>query len=319
MPQPPEPAAQAPQTLAQELEQTGQSPEPWPGGRATGLMQATLPRLDAATLGLRGLMLLAAAPNVGKTALAVQLGLDVVRQDQEACLLVLSLEMPRADLMRRMLCNLSRLEWKGLASGLESPADRQTLATARQELAELGRRILILDEDNFPGASLAGLLERLAWLKEQGNATRALVVVDYLQVFPLPDGGADLPEGADHWRVGAMKRLRDQSGAAVLVISEVDKPVPGQPWASSLSDVRGSSRAVYTPDMIFLLQALSEEEALRESGGDPRAALKQLRDLGLAFQRLIIAKGREGVERQTINLTFFHRQSRYAQGFRIFT
>jgi hypothetical protein len=312
------PGPPPPLSLAQELEEHARRLEALRGRRAMGLMQATLPRLDTATLGLRGLMLLAAAPNVGKTALAVQLGLDVVRQDPEACLLVLSLEMPRSDLIRRLLCNLSRLEWKNLTLELNGEADRQALAAAQEELARLGRRILILDEENFPQASVEGVLERLAWLKQQSGARRALVLVDYLQVFPLPTGGAALPEGVDHWRVGAMKSLRDKSGEAVLVISEVDKPSPGQAWAAAISDVRGSSRAVYTPDMIFLLQALSEEEALRESGGDPRAAREQLRSLGLAFQRLIIAKGREGVERETINLTFFHRQSRYAQGFRVF-
>jgi hypothetical protein len=318
MPETSIPGPPPPLSLAQELEEHAQRLEALRGRRAMGLMQATLPRLDMATLGLRGLMLLAAAPNVGKTALAVQLGLDVVRQDPEACLLVLSLEMPRSELICRLLCNLSRLEWKDLTLDLEGEADRQALAAAQEELARLGRRILILDEENFPQASVESVLERLAWLKQQSGAKRALVLVDYLQVFPLPAGGAPLSEGVDHWRVGAMKSLRDKSGEAVLVISEVDKPSPGQPWAASISDVRGSSRAVYTPDMIFLLQALSEEEALRESGGDPKAAREQLRSLGLAFQRLIIAKGREGVERETINLTFFHRQSRYAQGFRVF-
>ena len=314
----PAPADQPPLTLDQEIQEDGRRLDILRGRQAIGLEQATLPRLDAATLGLRGLMLLAAAPNVGKTALACQLGLDVVRAHPEACFLVLSLEMPRSDLIRRMLCNLSRLDWKNLALELGGEADRQALDKARQELAQLGQRILILDEENFPRPSVESILERLAWLKQYSGAPRALLLVDYLQVFPLPAGWTAGQEEADHWRVGAMKTLRDRSGDAVLVISEVDKPNPGQPWAASLNDVRGSSRAVYTPDMIFLLQALSEEEALRETGGDPRAARDQLNKLGLAFQRLIIAKGREGVERQTINLTFFYRQSRFAQGYRVF-
>lgn len=307
-----------PLTLDQELAEDSRRLALLRGRPALGLLQATLPRLDAATLGLRGLMLLAAAPNVGKTALACQLGLDAVRQDPEACFLALSLEMPRLDLLRRLLCNLSRLEWRALTLEAGEPAQGQALDQARRELALLGRRILILDDQNFPRPTVDGLLEALARLKRERGARRALLLVDYLQVFPLPPGWTAGQEEADHWRVGAMKTLRDQSGEAVLVISEADKPGPGQPWAASLQEVRGSSRAVYTPDMIFLLQALGEDEALREIGGDPRAAREQMRQMGLAFQRLVIAKGREGVERQTINLTFFHRQSRFAQGFRVF-
>ncbi|CAO0823537.1 hypothetical protein DFAR_3760002 [Desulfarculales bacterium] len=41
------------------------------------------------------------------------------------------------------------------------------------------------------------------------------------------------------------------------MINEVNKPAPGQPRGHSLSDVRGLARAVYTLDMVFLLQALS--------------------------------------------------------------
>lgn len=86
-----------------------------------------------------------------------------------------------------------------------------------------------------------GLLAQMERLQANSGATHAMVVVDYLQVFPLPPDLAEPPEGADHWWVGAMKLLRDRSSAAVLVISEVDKPSPSQPWASTLSEVAGSA------------------------------------------------------------------------------
>ncbi|CAO0823539.1 hypothetical protein DFAR_3760004 [Desulfarculales bacterium] len=107
-------------------------------------------------------MLLATAPNVSKTALALQLGLDVVRHSPQTCLLVLSLEMPRADLVRRLRCNLFRLGWRSLTPEMENEADRQALEATRQELVELGRRILILNEENFPQARVTTILERLA-------------------------------------------------------------------------------------------------------------------------------------------------------------
>jgi replicative DNA helicase len=294
------------------------------GRELVGLGQGSIVRLDRSTLGLRGLMLLAAAPNVGKTTLAMQLGLDVVRMNPDACLLFVSLEMSRADIMTRLLCNFSRLDWKtvilGEGGGMTEQAG-QTLDQAQAELAELGRRILILDEENFPRPTIEGLVAELEALKVRSGAARALILVDYLQVFPLPggpDSHAASDRDADMWRVGALKSLRDQSGEAVLAISEVSKPMPGQAWAGALSDIAGSSRAIYTPDMVFLLQTLSEEESLRQIGGDPRAAKQQMQQLGIAFLRLAVAKGRDGVVRDTINLTFYHRQSRFAEGFRGF-
>ena len=311
-----------PATLDGRVTQHAQALERAWGRPSIGLTQATLPRLDTATLGLRGLMLLAAAPNVGKTALAAQLGLDVVRHNPDACFLFVSLEMARDDIISRLLCNLSRLDWQSLVMGPGSPEGLAALRAAQEELTGLGRRMLILEEAELAQPCLDTILERLAWLKQVSGTSRALVLVDYLQVFPLPPGadGKAGPgqEDADHWRVGAMKGLRDRSGDAVLVISEVDKPGPGQSWAGAMQDVRGPSRAVYTPDMILLLQALGEEESLREIGGDTQAARDQMRRLGLAFQRLRVVKGRDGVLRDTINLTFFHRQSRFAQGFKVF-
>lgn len=298
-------------------------------GRAlVGLGQGSIVRLDRSTLGLRGLMLLAAAPNVGKTTLAMQLGLDVVRMNPDACLLFVSLEMSRADIMTRLMCNLSRLDWKtvilgeaGDATDKTSQTREQALEQAQAELGEMGRRILILDEENCPRPTVEGLVAELAGLKARSGATRGLILVDYLQVFPLPDGPDSAPASdrdADMWRVGALKSLRDQSGEAVLAISEVSKPMPGQAWAGSLTDIAGSSRAIYTPDMVFLLQTLSDDEALRQIGGDPRAARQQMQQLGIAFLRLAVAKGRDGVVRDTINLTFYYRQSRFAEGFRGF-
>ena len=56
-------------------------------GKPLGISMSALPKLDQAIGGLRGLMVLAAAPNVGKTALAVQMGLDAVQSDPDACFL----------------------------------------------------------------------------------------------------------------------------------------------------------------------------------------------------------------------------------------
>jgi replicative DNA helicase len=322
-------ASQAPRSLDQELAGHAEHLVRGRGRALVGLGQGSIVRLDRSTLGLRGLMLLAAAPNVGKTTLAMQLGLDVVRMNPEACLLFVSLEMSRADIMTRLLCNLSRLDWKtvimgedglGEGGGMPSQLD-QALAQAQTDLAELGRRILILDEENYPRPTIEGLVAQLKGLKARSGASRALILVDYLQVFPLPGGPeakAMSERDADMWRVGALKSLRDASGEAVLAISEVSKPAPGQAWAGALSDIAGSSRAIYTPDMVFLLQTLSEEESLRQIGGDPRAAKQQMQQLGIAFLRLAVAKGRDGVVRDTINLTFYHRQSRFAEGFRGF-
>lgn len=290
-----------------------------------GLGLNSMPKLEQATGGLRGLMLLAAAPNVGKTALAVQLGLDAVLSDPNTCFLFLSLEMPRSEIMTRLLCNLSRMEWSRLVmetswEGLDEE-EEEALQEAHDRLTALGERIMILDATNFPEPTVEGTLAWLNELKAMSGCNRALILVDYLQVFPLPtdvrkERGLRSDLDVDRWRIGAMKELRDLSGDAVLVISEVNKPREGKFWAHSIEDITGSARGIYTPDMVFLLQALDEEESAQELGGNPQEARATLRRLGMTFNRFIIAKGRDGVTRGAMELTFFYRQARFAQGFR---
>ena len=89
----------------------------WRGREFIGLPQKTLPKLDTLTLGLRGLMLLAAAPNVGKTALAIQLGLDAVVHNKDAAFLFVSLEMSRWDMLTRLRSRLAGLDWHALVFG----------------------------------------------------------------------------------------------------------------------------------------------------------------------------------------------------------
>lgn len=315
--------------LAQELEAHHRGLNRLQGRDFIGLAQKTIPSLDKSLLGLRGLMLLAAAPNVGKTALAVQLGLDVVANNPDACFLFVSLEMNRTDIITRMLCNRARMDWSSMVLGLQgggdgfSPDQEKALAGARAQMAKLGERIVILDENNFPDPDVDQILAQLNQLKQQTGCSRALILVDYLQAYPLPMVGpqASLVRGdleLDAWRVGAMKTLRDKSNDAVLVISEVKRPEPGRAWASSLKDIVGSSRTIYTPDIILLLQNLNREEAVKEIGGDPGAARAQLDKMGMTFNRLQIAKGRDGVTRETLKLTFFYRQSRFASGYKVF-
>jgi replicative DNA helicase len=316
----------APPLLGQELDLHLADLRRWQGGEMVGLAQGSLTRLDRATLGLRGLMLLAGAPNEGKTALAMQLGLDVVRMNPDACFLFLSLEMSRKDMMTRLICNLARVDWKMLVLGEKAgltAEHTEALAQAQEELKDLGQRILILDEENFPRAGVDQALRQLEGLQRRSGCSRAFILVDYLQVWPLPPTddpawSADPQADPDMWRVGQLKALRDRSGQAVMTISEVRRPPDGRPWASALADVAGSSRAIYSPDMVFLLQTLGEEEALRLIGGDPRAARQQMREMGLVFNRLSIAKGRDGVMRESLNLTFFYRQARFAEGFKVF-
>lgn len=325
-------------SVADELEEHDVRLRHWRGREYIGLPQRTLPKLDEMTLGLRGLMLLAAAPNVGKTTLGIQFGLDAVVHNEDAAFLFVSLEMSRWEIMTRFKSRLSGLDWQTLVFGsmgarreAEAHFTRDELTALRdaeETLRKLGNRLRILDDKNFPAPTLEKVLEQIEDLKAASGAGRVFVLVDYLQVWPVPDAMAkhirtDLD--ADKWRIGQMKELRDAiNGDPVLVISEARKPNDkGDGWGADMSDVMGSARGTYTPDMVLLLRAVSDLELGQRAGassskGDELAeAGRERRERteasGYAEQRLAIVKGRDGVQRGRLDLRFNFRQSRFEE------
>jgi len=318
--------------VADQVEDLLAHVERYRGRRYVGLPTGTLPELDAATLGLRDLILLAAPPEAGKTTLAVQLGVDVVAENPDACLVVASLEMPRMSVLTRMVCALARVDWRtyvlGEIHGREALYSRETLErieAAHARLADLGRRIAVLDVDDVGADLVRSAGRRADALRATSGASRAMTVVDYCQVMEVPEGVHDL--AADQWRIDALRRLRDRlDGDPVLAISEARKPSGrGGAWGTTMADVMGSARLAYTPDLVALLRLAGDEHVLRRLGravpgtsADLREqaaeARMDLRTRGCALVGLEIAKGRDGVTRRTIELTHYYRQSRLVPG-----
>ena len=318
--------------VAEELDDHDAYLQRWRGQEFIGLPQRTLRTLDENTRGLRGLILLAAAPNVGKTTLAVQLGVDAVVHNPDAAFLFLSLEMPRREMITRIKSRLSGLNWETLVFGSApvnrrlhdgayfTPQELNDLAKADVTLRDIGQRIRILDNKNFPEPTLERVLWQINDLKARTGVTRVFVLVDYLQVWPVPDisGKIRTDIDADKWRIDQMKALQEANEFdPVLVISEARKPSEkDSTWGGGMADVMGSARSTYRPDVVLLLRTFSDEELgstvasdkneVKQKAAEERAAHARL---GYALQRLSIVKGRDGTIRGNIDLQFFFRRS----------
>ncbi len=297
----------------------------WKGRKFFGIPQITIPKLDQMTMGLRGLILLAAAPNVGKTALAVQLGVDAVLNNPEVAFLFVSIEMTRTDIMTRIKSKLSEMDWKTLVFGdanqnLESSQNRESKINKVEELlSEVGDKIWILDDKNYPEPNIHTVLEHVDLIKKQTGVKRVIVLVDYLQVWPIPEEESRYIRSdieADKWRIDQMKQLKDSLGGdPVIVISEARKPAgKDSQWVDSLADVMGAARGTYTPDIVFLQRDWTDAELETEFPGQKAVEIKKQHALqGFNLQKLIIVKGRDGVERGNINLKFYFKQSRFEE------
>lgn len=312
----PEPAAGASsaRTVADELPDHQRWLQRHQGQDVVGLPQRTLRTLDHAVQGLRGLMLLAGPAGVGKTALGLQWGLDVVRHNPEACFLFVSLEMPRGQLVTRLLCRMARVPWKRLVLGgpgvLEgdgyTPAELRRLERAEEELRLWGRRMLVLDDANCPQPSLESVAEQLARLKAESGAQRAFVLVDHLRLWPAGDSD-------DPARMRAMQLLHHASpDDALLVLAET-------PAGETIDPARFGG----VPDLLLTLRPFSRAELAEALSQFSRGAVSaeacrawqdDLDRRGRTLNRLAILGGRDGVRRTELELTFSYRYSTFREG-----
>ena len=161
-----------------------------------------------------------------------------------------------------------------------------------------------------------------------------MVVIDYLQVFPIPKSEArnihsDL--AADEYRIDLMKSLRIfMKNDPLLVISEARKPSSSNDaWGTSLSDIKGSGRNAFGIDAALFLIPLSPEQLVEgvenHLGSNDRASAKdaipkgiairkKLADQGLSIVNLKIDKGRDGMEKgKDILMQYSFRENRFVE------
>lgn len=140
--------------------------------------------LDKLTGGLHDseLIILAARPSMGKTALATNIA-EHVAVDSGLTTLFVSLEMSRLELVQRMLCSRGKINGHKFRSGFLSAEDREKLVRAAGELSR--GQLLIDDSPSKTVTEIAAVARRL-----KRRAGLRLVVIDYLQLIE-PDNPKD--------------------------------------------------------------------------------------------------------------------------------
>lgn len=279
-----------------------------------GLRMSVFKTLDEKLCGLRGLMVLGAAPGIGKTQLTLQLGLDVL-QDKSVGLVYLSLEMSTLELGTRMLSMASNLRYRKLRLGdqalkphdagdsLEAEPgeglklqkdDRIALGNGLRQLEALAPRIRIYGSTDVgplesihddPAGWYAPMAKMIEDAKRRMGVARALVVVDNLQAITVtPAGGRPWASDMDRDRVviEGLTRLQHDTADAVMVVSEVTKDKFD--GTSTMAAILGTGRNAYRADAVMLLKRRNAE------GGDDRQV------------DLIVDKGRDGMKRGRVAL-----------------
>ena len=295
------------------------------GQPSFGLTQRTLPSLDRSLNGLKGLVLLAGGPRVDKLSLAVQLGIDAVTHHEDALFCCFSFDQPKQHVLNRILCRLAGVDWHAvvrpdaLQNG-HAMAHRDRLAAARDRLAQLGSRIVIVNREECPVATAEGLQQHLEAAERSAGARRAIVVVDDLASMSLSrvtDTSRHWDTSTDDWPIDQLRRLRDTGDdRTVIGLCDADTTVPitDEP-TGSINNRRGR----YAANAALVLRPFDSQETrayfsrlLFPSVVESRW-LAKLQEQGVELNKLVIAKGDDNRQLREIELAFFHRRFSFTE------
>lgn len=239
-------------------------------GRVTGLSSG-FHGFDEKTNGMKGgeMIVIAARPSMGKTALALNM-VESVGIDQQKPVALFSLEMPTAQLVLRLLCSRAGVEMSKLNGGfLSQNRDFPLLMSAAGALAN--SPIFI---DDTPALSILELRSKARRLKKQHDIQ--LIAVDYLQLLRSNSRRAQENRQIEISEISAgLKALAKELNIPVLVLAQLNRGPENRGGKPRLSDLRESGAIEQDADLVGLLlrekyYADSEEDA-EESGG--KAAL----------------------------------------------
>lgn len=206
--------------------------------------------LDGMTSGLQksDLIILAARPSMGKTAFVLNLAQNVALRGNKA-VAIFSLEMPKNQLVKRMLCSEAEVDMQRLNSGHMQPKDWEKLTTSMNSFADAP--IYIDDTGSVSVLDIRAKCRRLAM--EEKNL--GLVVIDYLQ---LMEGGSGSNPNDRNQQISAISRglktLARELEVPIIALSQLSRAVESRTDKRPiLSDLRDSGAIEQDADIVMFI------------------------------------------------------------------
>ncbi len=261
------------------------------GGRTVTGVETGFHDLDDRTRGLQPgeLVILAARPSVGKSALALNIAEHVTVDTQHAAAFF-SLEMSREELALRLLSSRAKVDGQKLRKGTLSNAEVQTI----QEVAGYlyGAPLYI---DDSPGMRVIDLRAKARRLMARHGIK--IIVVDYLQLMSSPGAESRQVEVSNISR--GLKAIARELRIPVLAVAQLRRESE-EHRRPRLSDLRESGAIEQDADVVLLLH---REEMMHAPGS-------QEHEQARGTAELIIAKQRNGPT-DTLKLTWQREFTRF--------
>lgn len=255
-------------------------------------LSSGFPNLDSLTQGFQksDLIIIAARPSMGKTALSLNIALNSVRISRLP-VLFFSLEMSKEQIMYRILASETGINQTRLKSGKLYQNDWIKLNKTIKIISKLP--LFIDDTNNFSLQEIRSKIKKI--ILEQTDI--GLVIIDYLQLMQNSEfkHGNRVQELSQITRY--LKNLAREFNIPIIALSQLSRNVDNRiDQKPILSDLRESGSIEQDADLVLMLYR--------------NKSLPQIKNSTSSITELIIAKQRNGPI-GNIKLTFNEKQIKF--------
>lgn len=237
------------------------------------------------------LIVLAARPSVGKTALALNMAVNAAKKG--AAVAVFSLEMSAEQLVQRVLCSEARINLQDVRTGYLKESDWHAIHTAMGKLATLDFWV-----DDTPSISI--LEVRAKARRQLQHKEKGFIIVDYLQLMQPQNRRTENRQVEIAEISRGLKILGKELGVPVLALSQLSRAVEQRAGKKPmLSDLRESGAIEQDADVVMFIDRNTMPGAEEEEGRPAKGVAE-----------IIVAKHRNG-PLDTIPLVFMERFTKF--------
>lgn len=241
--------------------------------------------LDKKTTGFNNgdLVIIAARPAMGKTALVLNMALKNVELGKGV--IVFSLEMPAEQLMLRMLSAKTSIPLQNLRKGDMDDLQWSNLSKAFEDLQN--KKLFV---DDGGSLNINQLRARVRKLAQNQDNNISMIIIDYLQLMQ-GTGGKDRHLEVSEISRG-LKMLAREMGIPVVALSQLNRGLENRPdKRPMLSDLRESGSIEQDADIIMFVY---RDDVYKER--DEARKEKEAKDKGEEYKSTFINKPIEEAE-----------------------
>ncbi len=297
--------------LLAEMERIEQADGKSVSGTSTGFTD-----LDEMLSGLQPeeMVILAARPSMGKTAIALNIAEQIAfggatpwspkQINNPVAVGVFSLEMARGSLVQRLLSARSGVDSNQLRTGRVNDNEWDKLHRASAELADAPIYI-----DDTPGMTVLTLRAKARRMKQRHNI--GCIVIDYLQLLSSPSSARESRQAEVGEISRSVKSLARELKVPVICLAQLNRGAEQREGnRPKMSDLRESGSIEQDADVVMLLHRESYYHRGEPAWDPTNPEFDEDNREKLNLTELIIAKQRNGPT-GTVKLTWDERTVRF--------